>query len=680
MREDEPLEQSGGNDVNVATGGGQTFQTVEDAVKNAQRQVEIPEDVKDDIAIYLYDEVERAKSDRAELEERLIEYTRLYEAKPEVETKSFPWEGASNLVVPVVPTAVEAVLSRLLDSIFGGKVIWEPSAKSAKWGDLVDPLGVWLNWVGRNVLNMRKVAKDWLLGTIKHGTGITKLTWERKLRRVVYAEGESEVEEIVVVHDGPRLRAIPLADFFVSADAITTKDIQNCTWVGYRSYYTWKDLKEGELSGEFIEVDRIKNFKRSFGEPYEDQAQEASGVTISEYQDYEIWEIWLSYDVKGDGIPSEIVVKFEPTSRVVLSAAYNYFRHQERPFHLIPYMPREDSLLGIGIPEMLKDIQDEISTIHNQRIDNGTLANTRAFLRRRSALVGQDEIYPGAFIDVDEMDDVAELRLGDVYPSQLQEELHSNSIGEKRTGVSDYTVGRESAAIGSRATATSTMALLREGNKRFRMTIQEVRNALSNIAHQVIMLYQQFAPESTVMYEMFSEKEARIVKQFLTLPNDLSRANVVVDTPAVSETENKEMKQQTMLTLLGVVQQFYQSLFQAVGIANDPNAPPMVKELANHAAKTGSKLFERVLEAFEFRDADSFAPDMEALLQLGGYVDQMNQMMGGMNGANGPGAGGPAGASGGQPPMGAGGQGGVPVGGGAPGQPQDGGGDISALL
>jgi len=613
-----------------ATFGGEGVANDTTIAQSESAQIDIPEEELDTLANWAYNEIEEAKAEVSDMEDNVVEWERLYEQRPRVGRKDFPWDGASNLVVPIVATAVDTILARMLNSVFGGKDLWLGTGKAAKWVELADPIGKWINWVGTEVMKMYKVCQSWFKACVKTGTGILKLPWVRRKRNVKYKDGSGAViTEQILMHDGPKPENVSVVDFLVSNDAIHTQDIQNCEWVAQRSLYTWKNLKEMENSGVFKNVDKVKDTPRSMPTDLEEEVQENTGVTINDYKDYEVWEVWASYDVDGDGSLEEIVLNIHLETLTVLRAVYNFYRHQERPFHLIRFVPRENSIYGIGIGQMLEDIQEEVSTIHNQRLDNATLSNTTVFKRRKGITLGPEEIYPGAFLDVDEIDDIAELHMGQKHHTLLPEEMHTNSLGEKRTGVSDYTVGRESGAIGSRATATSTLALIQEGNKRFQMTIRDIREALNDIAHQTIMLYQQFAKDNKVMYEIFSDKERALVKRYFNLPPEFSRANILIDTPAISEAHNKDVQKQSYMTLMQIVKMYYEGLMQAFGMAANPNAPPQMKELAKQGAVAASRIWGKVLEAFDIVDSDSYVPDVEGMLQMGNMLEQM---MGGLNG------------------------------------------------
>ncbi len=594
-------------------------------------QIDIPQNVLNDIVTWLTSEIQQAQASRQNLEDNVVEWERLYEARPKTPRKSIPWDGASNLVVPVVGTAVDAVFARIIEAVFGSQKVWAATALSPKWAQIDDPLERWLNWVASSVLNMPKVCQRWFMGLTKTGTGVAKLEWVTRKRNVTYKDGSGAMfKEQITTHNGPELRPIPLPDFVYSNDAIHTQDLQTCQWVAERQLYTSKLLKEMETSQIFKDVEKLTGKERATLTPLEREAQTNTGIEVITPNDFEIWEVWGSFDVDGDGIPEEIVINFHLETRTVLRAVFNYYRHQERPYHLIRFMPRDNSLLGLGIAQMLAPIQEEISTIHNQRIDNATLSNTAVFKARKNsaAAISPLDIYPGAIIKVDEPDDIEPMQIGAPHVTLLQEELNSNSIGEKRTGVSDYTVGRESAAIGSNATATSTLALIQEGNKRFKLTISEIRRALTNIAHQIIMLYQQFAQDQTVMYELFSAEDQQWFTQFLKLPEDISRAGVVIDTPAISEATNKDTERQSYLALMGLMRQFYEGLMQAMSLTINPQAPMPMQALGKQAAEAAVKIWKKVLGAFDIVDTESYVPDINAILS--GMASP--NLMGGMNG------------------------------------------------
>lgn len=632
--------------------------------QTADAWIDVPQAKLDEIADWLQEAIQRSIDAKQDMDNKVVEWERLYEATPKDLIKNWPWEGASNLVVPIIASHVEQVLARLMGSVFVGKSIWQAQPKSANWVQLIEPMENWLNWVGHDVMEMYENCQRWFLGMLKFGTGIAKVPWERITRKVKYKMSDGSLRvELVERHNGPKLYVVPLTDFYVTPDAYTTMDIQNCEGLFQRCVFTQKTLKERADNNIFKNIEKVLDTPRTQGTKMEDQQDTTMGINRTARRgEYETWECWISYSLdtadetgvdsagRQTTVPkgelSEMLIDYHYPTKTILRAIYNPYRHQERPFHLIKLMPRDGSMWGIGLAQMLQDIQAEITTIHNQRIDNATISNAPAFKVRRNSHLDEVDIYPGAFVPFDDPDDILPLEIGATHDTLLREEMNTITIGEKRTGVSDYTVGRESAAIGSRATATSTLALIQEGNKRFLMTINDIRRALKNIAHQIIMLYQQFAPpgEDNVMYEIFSPEEKSWVVKYLTMPTDYTRANIAIDVPALSEVENKDAKKQGMLALMQMMGTFYESMFKAVSIAISPQAPEPIRQLAKEAGVAGSEMWKRVLELFDFRDTATFTPKIKDILMMQSVMEAA-QPQGGQDASQGRGNSAPAGGA-----------------------------------
>jgi hypothetical protein len=590
----------------------------EEAQQSMAAEIQVPAEKLDELTDWLWESITRAQADRTELDANLVRWEKMYEGEPQEKDKTIPWPGCANLVVPVASTAVDSIFARIINVVFGGKQLWLPQAVSANWADVIEPLGTWINTVGKK-MGMYRVCQDWMLGAIKFGTGIMKLPWEVNTRHFVYKDSQGNlINEDKNIYEGPRPYVISLADFLVSPDGHKAKDLQSCEWIANRFTTTKKSLLDRQRDGTYHDVENLFDSPQSYPTDMEQAKLDAAGVSIGQNDIYELWEVWCSYDIDGDGELEELVCTLSLDKKKLIRAVYNFYKHQERPFHVIRYMQREGSFYGIGICQMLESIQEEVTTMHNQRIDNATLSNTKLFLRQQDSNVTDLDIYPGSLIDVAKTGpdgDITALEMGSEHSTMLQEELHTNSYGEKRTGVSDYTVGRESSAIGSRATATSTLALIREGNKRFQMVIMDIRETLSDVAHQVISLYQQFKPNN-LEYIIFSEKEKRLIQAFFNLPDEYTRDGIVVDIPTLSDVDNKEVSKQALLTLMQVLTQYYQALFQTFQVALNPQAPQPVKELAITGSKAASKLMERIIEAFDFRDPEAFVADIDSLLAL----------------------------------------------------------------
>jgi hypothetical protein len=148
------------------------------------------------------------------------------------------------------------------------------------------------------------------------------------------------------------------------------------------------------------------------------------------------FEIWLSFDVDGDGKDEEIVVHFHWESQSFFSIRYNWYSDLHRPYEIGNYFPMENRWAGIGIGKQVEQFQMEATTLLRQRIDNGTLSNMRMYKIKQGIGYGPDEpIFPGKIWLVEEADDISEIVMNEIYPSGYNNEQQAVIYSNQRTGV-----------------------------------------------------------------------------------------------------------------------------------------------------------------------------------------------------------------------------------------------------
>src|SRR5256886_1628392 len=203
-------------------------------------------------------------------------------------------------------------------------------------------------------------------------------------------------------------------------------------------------------------------------------------------------------------------------NRAILQLRYNWYFHQRKPYTLIAYTTTDDSLYGLGILEMTKPFQDAITRLHRLASDNAYLANVRMFIvRRNSGIEKVPRLYTGRCFFVDEpAKDFIPFAVSDIYPSTLAERQNLFGMLEKRTGVSDYLTGRESPVIGTRATATSTLALIQEAKARVEEVLQNIRDGYEEIIQNCVSIWIQFGTNGVEDLIFGDDQTAKDVKEF----------------------------------------------------------------------------------------------------------------------------------------------------------------------
>ena len=322
---------------------------------------------------------------------------------------------------------------------------------------------------------------------------------------------------------------------------------------------------------------------------------------------YECWIDW--HFGKGDIAP--IVVTYHRPSKKIMRAMHNPFNTGASPFtkgRFVEIRGRND---GFGLAQQLKALQSEISTIHNQQVDNATLANTRFFVGRRGQIKADTKIWPGKVVlTSDPKSDFIPMQLGEVYNSMKSLEVTAMAYAERRSGVSDYTLGRESTVVGDRATATGTLAILQEGNRRFDLNVRDMRDTLQKVGYNILELNHQFRPRG--MAYLVQGEHGESVERLLDLPPEFSALGLGLELTASTGTINRQVEQAGLIKLLGILTENLQLGQQAEMLIANPQLPGEVKEYTIKQMEGIATIVRRIAQTFEQRNAEDIVATVTA--------------------------------------------------------------------
>jgi hypothetical protein len=580
---------------------------------------------------YLVTELRRAQGERAPLEQSWIRYQTLYRAKPDHPKKDFPWPGAANTVIPMVATDVETITARLMGLLFSQPNLWSVQALRPDMVDFAPKLEEFLSWAQDAELGAYDACADWVMDIAKLGTGILKQRYAREQKKI-YEFRETPLgpmEQMVrrMVKDNPELGRVALPDFYVPGSA---PDIQKAPWCGERLQLSWDQLIARERAGIYYNVSRIgswwnTNSRLTRGAMYQN-AQEALDQFIPSRSDnFEIYEFWLDYDLDTDGEPEAILCTIHEQSHTLLRADFNPFFHQEKPYSFARYIRQEGRFYGIGLGEILEHFQSEITTMHNQRLDNNTVMNIAAYKARRNSVKQDTRVWPGAVILMeDPATDLLPLNMGQKADSTVGAEEMLLNYATRRTGVNDW-VNPSNSDSANYATATTAVQMLREGSKRFDQLHRDVRRALSESGTRIVELYQQYN-QGGKPYLVLGDEDGAAVAQILQFPTAVIRASVYIDIAATNAQANKEVEVRTNQIVFGLVMQFYQQMMQGIAVVSNPQLPPLMRQMAALMVDGGIKLARRILDAYGIQDTDQIIPDLtDAVNQLAAQLGAFPQ-------------------------------------------------------
>lgn len=612
------------------------------------------------LAGWLIDEITKIENGRSSRETNWRRWREQYEGK--TSPKNFPWKGASNVHMPITAINVDAIHANMMNRVLGFDRVWDVTpvstgevlginAKTGQpitWTDLADSCTRYLSYESgaTGMMDITEVLEQASLEAIKLGTAIIFQPWLTITRpdfEFIPETGEYIRKSEVTTFDGIKPQLIPLEDFMIMRGYSEVDGPFGSPLVGHRYFLRTGQLLERARNGWFKQRATDESATSTgplVADPVKDAQAQLEGewgdLAHLHHEDHQLYDLWVRFDVDEDGLEESLFVTFHRQALRLLRI--QPFIYKRVPYIPMRYIRRENRFYGIGVPEMLETLQAGANTSFNQAVDNATVANTRMWGVRKGSSSAKylDDIYPSKKVLFDDPKDILPLECGEVYPSIFEVGVLFRDAAERRTGVSDYNLGRESnLAGGKHGTATTTLALLQESSRRFDLYAKDIRKAVGEIGMQALELIQQFKPTGRIYGVMGAE--GQLVEKALILPSTVDlREHLIVSTTASASNSNKEVAKQNALQGFAIMIQYFDRLFQLGSMIANPMMPPGLKKLAYGMGEASERLITRVLEGFDLKDAAEFLPQLEEL-----YAESRTQGTNGapgMAGAAGPGA------------------------------------------
>lgn len=476
------------------------------------------------------------------------------------EPKDYPWQDSSNLNIPYteiqILVACDIASMTMIDADPTFFIKEMLPAREGHPEELVDPkIEWWLNWVFKKQLNLDEEARmaillafrdplslmvmDWVVETPKEysvqifetvkdlqerfptpkDAGVSQDTYDSWIGQIGIGNEplELEIEERVVRYRGPKARVVELKDFVRSP--VACPDLK---------YTLFHGDQFRERRGYFTSKVKLKWFYQIETEKMlEGQAQNNAIDDISQQLDviegissnrttpdeYDCVRGNLRIDLNDDGEEEFYHVVYNPAhDRLLRMERYPYWHNRS---NYIPFRIRRkpNRLLGRCFMDMLFDINEEINTQHNQRIDSRTITTVPSFKINANevdliALMGRNDqkFYPGCKFVLSNINNMQQLETKVDFQGTLQEEQNLMAIGDMLTGTGSSGVrsGRESVKD-PRASGKKTQELLGQSNQRIDGYIRELSPALCEAASQTLEFYYQFSPDSVLAYSSYDE-------------------------------------------------------------------------------------------------------------------------------------------------------------------------------
>lgn len=577
----------------------------EEIRRSADRDVELQ--------TFLRTDFEDSLSARSRQESLWRESMRMYEAVPRNAVKNTPVENAPNLEIPFIMMAADTFYSVSEQTIIDvdPPITILPVPGRADMQSTAEALSDFANWGERHEFNIRNAARHALWDTIILGTGVYTSPW-------IVNRKKTRVHSVITQH--PQIHPWPIEDVIVQGGIY--QNMQNIPVVHLRSYYTHQELstisKMNDLDISKVSPAGAVGWVRSRREQL---GRTESNTPVRGI--YEIIQSYAYYDIDGDGYDEDMLITWDRTSGHLMSISYNPY--DRRPLDVMRYMPRAYLFYGMGMPEKLRALQTEMSDIHNHRLLNMLLANTRMWLVRSTAGITDNfVIHPGKQIPVSSKDDITGLQMADVYPSEMQAEQAALALASNLVGLNEMNPARSSSLFSSRTPATTATLGAGLQNQRFASTFNSMKDGSSGAIKQCLYRYQErlLAGDRFVrdhILHVMGKDRGKLVVDILK--NKHFDESLDIELTATSNRNTRESRVQILLQINQVLQQYYENSIKIGTIASDPNTPAPLREMAAKIHTASGEIIDRTLRSVDtIRDPQKFIVDLNA------QIDQSQQI------------------------------------------------------
>lgn len=487
---------------------------------------------KKELKDYINKEVKDSVEANRDRVRNLDEWTKRFEALRSTaclddDIKRKPWNGASNVGIPLDATVVYTLQARLIKATFGA----DP-AITMRPNDLPhsEHLQRYINW---QLFEEMRIYMDLLMGyqgMLIDGDKIFKTIIDKQVsylddETILYVDEhgepymspetgspvEAESEDHPSIFDpktlkeykprktptdkerttyyGPRLVNIPTKHLIVPTDADDT-DCSKVRWICHEFWrpYGWI-YNKSQQNPELFDKEAVRKLRKEKDQDRavdEDEKARTLGIDMkTKTKMFRFYEWHGTYeDEKGRG--HELIALMAPDQKQLMGYVPNrfYFRTGRRQFLHYTCFPQDGRFWGKGCVEWLRGIRSMLDALINSGLDRTALFSNppMMFDEKTSGFdPAEHKFGPGKSWGLRDINKVKLLDLPSPENVSLVREEMMFSIVQRLFGINDYALGSAGQrGVGGHATATSKTAsginsVLNEGNIRFEVLIRQVQ-------------------------------------------------------------------------------------------------------------------------------------------------------------------------------------------------------------
>ena len=500
---------------------------------------------------YLSTEVDEVSSDAGRTvrmsRNDIIKRQRL--ARPEQETKDFPWENASNVSPPLALQKTNQVVTRILNKLVEKSPLIQYDAVSP-YKEHAEAVTRYIQKLVESPYGINFYSKLWTIvyEAVSLGTEFVKVPWVVEKMQFNRKNGDGAEEKVNrIIKSSPDVIHIPMEDFLTRPHWV---DIQKSPWIGVRYYKFRHELEALAAQGFYSNVDLIITETAKYDVHKEDEKRllgvESGGSGPVRSDIFEIFECNIFWDADGDGIAEDIIVHFEKNTKTILRAEFNTLG--TRDYRRLPHIEIPGSLYALGVGDIMIPLQDEVEALHNMRNDATQMGILPLIVTSDASSFGtKQEIYPGKIIRTPvPREDLMVHSFNSVGGDALRAEQVVNQYADDATGASSALSGQDVGGQ-NRIGATGTQFLASQSTGYLDSIAQQMEKEIAAIG--LLFLYQAVKNSDLADLSMLSEADQLLVSEVLALNVEDIPSKFKFRARLSKVTDSQETKQQEALQL-----------------------------------------------------------------------------------------------------------------------------------
>lgn len=584
-------------------------------VTHSEGQRRLSESDRTDLEVDLNAIWTTAYTARQALNDNIAARWALYEM--EVCELDWPWVGAANLVLPIIPSELDTMKSNIAAQVFVQRLVIVTPAddddETARWAPKVEQF---YNAEINRIRADGKTPKDHFktilhLGLLDGAGPCDVLFSERQVPKTIVTEepasadgtlaidpdtGEPQMERVVsrITETVREVNVIPyiLKEWYTVPDEAVS--VQTAVGILTVNWMMEKQLREkvqekrkNGSAGEFYEdaVDRMLSWviagqddvNRDVQGDYDKtaggqiQTGQGQGALVSKFfknrGPAQVLRLLSDqFDLDDDGVPEKNIFWFYANAPLLLGWEPYEYADDNWPSFVFAPLPRPLRILGYSLVERLADIAADANAGRNQRRNYIDLCLMPLLLQRDGDTVRDKDraFYPGAPWIVDDVNNsIRWFSPPPLPPDSFADEGRLDVYVAKLTGQNAPALGAQSSG---RRTATETKQQMAAQTVRAADVAMELRAFIRAVMQFWHKLNKQYLGASK--QELKTELSPDLAKSYnvkagtLSLPPQVLSMNFNIDIAGIADPVDASSRRTEFMAALGVLQQAFPWIFQ----------------------------------------------------------------------------------------------------------------------